>query len=63
MVKIFQIFKNIQKLFQILLKLAKSQKIGMASPLVSNFINTPETGAISVFMQEPTFSLRIQTTL
>jgi len=48
--KIFQIFKNIQKLFQILLKLAKYQKIGIASPLISNFINTPETGALSAFM-------------
>ena len=63
MVKIFQIFKNIQKLFQILLELAKYEKIGIASPLISNFINTPETGAISAFMQEPTFSLHMQTTL
>ena len=34
---------------EILLELAKQQKIDIASPLISNFINTPETGALSAF--------------
>jgi len=43
------------------LKLAKSQKTGIATPSISNFINTPETGALSTFIQELTFLLHMQT--
>ena len=55
--------KTADKIGTPIFALAKYEKIGIASPLISNFINTPETGAISTFMQEPTFSLHMQTTL